>query len=67
MVVQIFGTIGDVIEAFSGVIGVGFTSLISLFYADNALTMLGILALIGAGTGLVYWAFGLVRSLINVR
>lgn len=74
MVSNIFQTIGEAITNFAQVLGNGFTNLIQLFYITTpaegqtaGLTPLGILMLIGAGVGIVYWAFTLVRSLISVR
>lgn len=68
MVEAIFTVIGNVITAFAGVIGSGFTSLIALFYdATNGITLLGTLMLIGVGVSLVYWAFRLVRRLVRLR
>lgn len=71
MVQAIFTTIGEAITNFAQVLGNGFTNLIKLFYDNSAttpgLTPLGILMLIGAGIGIVYWAFALVRSLIQAK
>lgn len=67
MVTDIFEVIGDAITAFAGVLGNGFSSLLALFYNNNAVTTLGILALMGLGVAIVYWAFGLVMRLFRQR
>ena len=69
MITDIFSTIGDVVVAMTDVIVSLFESLVAIFYDSTAgdITLLGTLALIGAGVGLVYWAFGTVRGLFNVR
>lgn len=67
MLSAIFTTIGEAITAFAGVLGNGFTAMIALFYADSAVTPLGILALIGLGVSLVWFAFNLVMRLFRQR
>lgn len=68
MVEKIFETIGDVITNFASVLGNGFNSLIGIFYeAESGLTLVGILALIALGVGIVYWAFRLVMRLLRQR
>lgn len=68
MISAIFTTIGSVITAFAGILGNGFTSLISLFYdGTNGVTDLGILMLIGTGVGLVYFGWKLIKALFQVR
>lgn len=67
MIAQIFNTIGEAITHFAGVLGNGFSSLITLFYAENAVTPLGILCLIGLGVSLVWFAFRLVMRLFRQR
>lgn len=68
MIEAIFTAIGNAVTNFAGVLGNGFTSLISIFYnSENGLTPVGLLLLIGAGIGIVYWAFAMVRSLISAR
>lgn len=39
-----------------------FPSIITLFYADNALTFVGVMAVIMAGIALVLLVFNLIRS-----
>lgn len=43
------------------------TSLLSLFYADNALTFVGVMAVIMAGIALILLAFNLIRSFFAMR
>jgi hypothetical protein len=46
-----------------------FEGLVGIFYDDatTSLTLLGTLALIAVGVGIVAWAFGLVKSLFRMR
>jgi hypothetical protein len=46
-----------------------FEGLVEIFYdsATTQLTLLGTLALIAVGVGIVAWAFGLVKSLFRMR
>lgn len=67
MISAIFGTIGDTVSAMTLVVVDLFEALVGIFYDGTNITLLGTLALIGAGVGLVYWAFGTVRGLFNVR
>lgn len=67
MISAIFTTIGEAITGFAAVIGNGFTSIVALFYTSDGLTSLGILSLLGAGVGLVFLAWGVIRGLMRVR
>jgi len=67
MITGIFQTIADVVDAMIGVVVSLFESLVGIFYDGTDITLIGTLALIGAGVGLVYWAFDTVRGLFNVR
>lgn len=71
MVSAIFESIGSTITAFAGILGNGFTAMLSIFYDSSSttpgLTPVGVLSLIGVGVALVYWAFRLVRRLIHLR
>lgn len=71
MVSAIFSTIGDAITGFTTALSSAVGSITEMFYVasgDNAgLTVLGVLALIGVGVGMVYWAFRLIRRLISQR
>jgi hypothetical protein len=65
----IFGVISDTVIGMTQVVVDLFEALVGIFYDSTAgdITLLGTLALIGAGVGLVYWAFDTVRGLFNVR
>jgi hypothetical protein len=69
MLATIFGTISDVVAEYTTVITSVFEGLVEIFYDStaNALTLLGTLALIAVGVGIVAWAFGLVKSLFRMR
>lgn len=43
------------------------TSLLSLFYAEGALTFVGVMAVIMAGIALILLAFNLIRSFFAMR
>lgn len=73
MINAIFEAIGDIVEAFIGVLGNVFNGVASLIYTPGTgsdpgqLTVLGTLMLIALATGLVVWGFYFIRSLIRVR
>lgn len=70
MISDIFSTIGDAVTAFATALGNAVSSVTSMFYTsgeNGGLTVLGTLALIAVGAGLVYWAFRLIRGLISQR
>jgi hypothetical protein len=67
MIATIFNTIQDVVDAYVGVLQNIFEGLVDIFYDGTALTLLGTLALIAVGVGIVAWAFGLVKSLFRMR
>lgn len=67
IVTDIFETIGAVITSFASVVGNGFTGVISIFYGESGLTLVGTLSLITLGVAVVYWAFRLVMRLIRQR
>lgn len=67
MVVDIFETVGEVITSYISAITSMFSSLISIFYAqETGLTLMGVLLLIGLGIGIVKWGFNLVYRLIRL-
>lgn len=67
MVVDIFGTIGEVITAYIGSITNMFTGLVAIFYVEETgLTLLGTLLLLAVGIGIVVWGFNMVVNLINL-
>ena len=73
MVGAIFDVIGEIISAFASLLVSLFGSVVSIFYTagsgndPGSLTVVGTLALVGLGTGLVIWGFHYLRSLIRVR
>ena len=73
MITQIFQVLGDIISAFASLVVDLFGSVVSIFYTagtgsdPGSLTIVGTLTLIGAGVGLVMWAFRFLRSLIKVK
>lgn len=69
MIIKIFETIQDVVDGYVEVLQNIFEGLVNIFYNDttSTLTLLGTLALIAVGVGIVAWAFGLVKSLFRMR
>lgn len=69
MIAQIFTTISSVVAQYTTVLTSVFDGLVDIFYdaATSQLTLLGNLALIAVGVGIVAWAFGLVKSLFRMR
>jgi hypothetical protein len=66
-VTQSFGVIGEAITAFGGTLVDAVPVVQSLFHDGTNITFLGTLMLVSVGVGIVYWAFGLVRSFIRIR
>jgi hypothetical protein len=69
MIAEIFDTIVAVVTEYITVLQGLFEGLVEIFYdsATTSLTLLGTLALIAVGVGIVAWAFGLVKSLFRMR
>ena len=67
MIGSIFQTISTTATQFAASLGSALTSVTSMFYDGESLTMLGTLGLIGVGIGIVYFAFRLIRSLMRLR
>lgn len=68
MVNSIFQTIGEVVTKFAQVLGSSVESVVGMFWqAETGITSLGVLGLIGTGTGLVYFGFRLIRRLMRLR
>jgi hypothetical protein len=69
MISEIFDTILDVVTEYTVILQNLFEGLVDIFYDDatTSLTLLGTLALIAVGVGIVAWAFGLVKSLFRMR
>lgn len=70
---EIFETLGSIVSSFVTMLVSLFESVVDIFYtpgtgeAPGELTIVGVLMLIGLGTGLVIWAFSYIRRLIRVR
>ena len=67
MIGSIFQTITTTATQFASCLGSALSSVTSMFYDGESLTMLGTLGLIGVGIGIVYFAFRLIRSLMRLR
>lgn len=74
MISQIFQVLGEISAGFSTLVVQLFSAVVAIFYTapsgsdtTGSLTIVGTLALIGAGVGLVMWAFRYIRSLIRVK
>lgn len=57
----------DVWTALSSFLVSLFPNLIALFYADGALTFVGVMAVIMAGIGLILLVWNLIRSFFAMR
>lgn len=70
---EIFETLGSIVSSFVTMLVSLFESVVDIFYTPGTgdtqgeLTIVGVLMLIGLGTGLVIWAFSYIRRLIRVR
>ena len=73
MITAIFSELSSIVSAFVNMLTSLFGSVVDIFYTPGtsggagSLTVVGTLALIGLGTGLVIWAFNFVRRLIRVK
>lgn len=68
MISDIFQAVGDAVTAFASALASSISSVTSMFYTtgeNGGLTVLGTLILIVVGVGLVYWAFRLIRGLLQ--
>lgn len=66
IVTSIFEVIGEAVESFATMLGSAVTSITSLFYnAESGFTFVGVLVLIAAGIGIVYWVVRLIRGLLG--
>ena len=74
MIAEMFEVIGQAITSFITALGSALSGVTSLFYTpagtgetSGSFTVLGILMLVAVGVGIVYWAFRLIRSLVQQR
>lgn len=67
MVADIFQGVADAMTNFISTLNSGITAMVSLFYADNSLTLLGLLTCIVVGVSLTYFVFRLIMGLIRLR
>lgn len=72
IVTTIFQVIGQAVTSFVGVLTDAVESITSLFYVapsgtetSGHMTFLGVLLLIAAGIGIVYWCFRLIKGLVR--
>ena len=66
MVQQIFQVIADAVTSFANALSSAVTSITSLFYNQTSgMTFLGVLLLIGAGVGLIYFVVRWISSLVR--
>lgn len=67
MIVGIFETIGDIVGQFALSLRDIFDEAIGIVWTGSSLSNVGILLLLGLGTGLLIWGFKFIRRLIRVR
>ena len=74
MITQIFETLGDIVSGFTDLVVSLFENVVKIFYTApsgtetiGSLTVVGTLALVSLGTGLVIWGFKFIRGLIRLR
>lgn len=65
MVTAIMSTINSVITGLGTALASGFTSIGAIFWDGTALTLVGVLSLVAAGGGLLYFAFNFVKGLLG--
>lgn len=71
IVQTIFEVIGQAVTSFVTTLASAVNGITSLFYVEATegnpahMTFLGVLLLIAAGVGLVYWAFRLIKGLVR--
>lgn len=65
MATAIFKVVNEVITGLTGAITTLLTNVGGMFYAEETgLTFIGMLSVFALGTGLVFWAFKLIRKLM---
>lgn len=67
MIGKLFAQLSEIIQNFALAVGQAFSSAIDLIYDGEEITPLGVLILVGLGTGLLIWGFKFIRRLIRVR
>lgn len=67
MISAIFESVSDAVVGFVGVLGDVLSGVVALFWdsTTSALTMPGVLLLIGLASGLVFGGIALIRGLIS--
>lgn len=67
MVADIFEVISSAVTSFASALASAVTSITALFYDSTAgaMTFLGVLLLIGAGVGLIYFVVRWISSLVR--
>jgi len=66
MISEIFTELGTIITSFTTMLIALFSSVVTIFYNEtDGLTIVGVLTLVGVGTGLVIWALKFIRSMIT--
>lgn len=67
MIAAIFEAVSDAVVGFVGVLGDVLSGVVALFWdtTTSALTMPGVLLLIGLASGLVFGGIALIRGLIS--
>lgn len=66
IVSDFFAKIGEVIQGLLGNLTTAMQGVVALFWsAENGFTIFGVLLLIAVGGGLVWFAFGLIRSFLG--
>lgn len=66
MISEVFTELATIITSFSTLLISLFGSVVTIFYnTTDGLTIVGVLTLVGVGTGLVIWAFKFIRSMIT--
>lgn len=67
MVNDIFAGITSALQAFIGTLNSGLTSMVTLFYANGALTVVGTLMCIVVAVSLTWTVFRIISGLIRLR
>ena len=74
MITNIFETLGDIVSGFSDLLVSLFENVVKIFWTapsgtetTGSLTVVGVLALVAMGCGLVIWGFKFLRSLIRIK